>query len=266
MKRLLILSLLFVGATTSFAQKIPDISFRSLNGRIMLANNKPCSCTVLLYGTGRGTYTDSAGNFKWNSPNLPFLFTIYNRLTDQKYTVHVGSEDEFLNIKLDKKTELASKKVEEEWKKGGPSNEDLVSYAYQSPQFYKFIGKPMPGRGDPTAEVPIGPVKPGANDTTVHNSVEVMPNYVGGTAAWVKYLTDNVKANPGNPQGKVFIQFIVEKDGSLSHFRILRGLCDECDKEVLRVVRASPRWTPAMTGGIPVRCYYNVPVIYGNKE
>jgi len=262
MKYYLTLSLLLFGVVVAVAQQKPVLEFRTIEGNIILKNNKPCKCSIMIYSTNMGTRTDTAGSFKWNVPKqVPILLTVWNLDTREKYTVKVNPADKFLKIRLDKAAVLASAKNIAE-----PYNADYVIGLYQTVQYYKFIGKPMPDIEGGSVEVPTPRAMPGPNDTTVYNSVERLPNYKDGTSGWYKYLADSVKVNQGDLHGKVFVQFIVEKDGSLSHVRLLRGLCDRCDKEALRVVRASPKWTPATIGGNAVRCYYNFPVLYGDTQ
>ena len=94
--------------------------------------------------------------------------------------------------------------------------------------------------------------------------VEQMPEYPGGFDA----LIDFVKANLVYPQeaidagieGKVFVGFIVEKDGSISSIKLLRGIGHGCDEAAMEVVRKMPKWKPAMQRSKPVRIEYMFPV------
>jgi TonB family protein len=94
--------------------------------------------------------------------------------------------------------------------------------------------------------------------------VEKMPEFPGGIKALMHYLGTHIKypaeARKANIQGKVFIQFIVEKDGSISHVRVLKGIGHGCDKESVEVVKNMPRWVPGEQKGKPVRVQYNLPV------
>jgi periplasmic protein TonB len=103
----------------------------------------------------------------------------------------------------------------------------------------------------------------------VFTIVEVMPEYPGGENARQLYLTQNiqypVKAKENNIQGTVYVNFIVEKDGSLSNFKILKGIGSGCDEEVVRVMKNMPKWKPGTQRGQPVRVLINFPVKFSFK-
>ena len=63
-------------------------------------------------------------------------------------------------------------------------------------------------------------------------------------------------------QGRVTVQFVVEKDGSIANARVLRGIDPELDKEAVRVISAMPKWKPGEQRGKPVRCKFTVPVMF----
>jgi protein TonB len=91
-----------------------------------------------------------------------------------------------------------------------------------------------------------------------------MPVFPGGDLALRKYIANAVKypviAQENGIQGKVFITFVVDKDGSVSNARIARGVDPSIDKEALRVVNSLPRWKPGKQRGKPVRVSYTVPI------
>lgn len=103
-----------------------------------------------------------------------------------------------------------------------------------------------------------------AQDDEVFNVVEKQPQFPGGEPARMQYLQQNLnypkKAREAGIQGTVFITFVVEKDGSLSNVRILRGIGGGCDEECLRVVRDMPDWEPGKQDGETVRVQFNMPV------
>jgi periplasmic protein TonB len=94
--------------------------------------------------------------------------------------------------------------------------------------------------------------------------VEEQPGYPGGDEARIKYLQDNIKypdeAKELGVQGKVFVTFVVEVDGSITDVRVLRGIGAGCDEEAIRVVRNMPRWIPGKQRGVPVRVQFNLPI------
>ena len=101
------------------------------------------------------------------------------------------------------------------------------------------------------------------DNSEVYGAVEVMPEYPGGTTAMYEFIQKNLKypesAKDKGLEGKVFISFVVEKDGSLSSFQVLRGVCDEIDAEAVRVLKIMPKWKPGMNNGEPVRVQYTMP-------
>jgi protein TonB len=97
--------------------------------------------------------------------------------------------------------------------------------------------------------------------------VEEMPEFLdGGEAglrAWIaKSIEYPVIAQENGIQGKVYVSFVVDKDGSISEAKVLRGVDPSLDKEALRVVRALPKWRPGKQRGKPVRVSYTVPISF----
>ena len=96
--------------------------------------------------------------------------------------------------------------------------------------------------------------------------IEDEPQFPGGLDALMKYLSKNIhypeQAKKDNIQGKVYVTFVVEKDGSINGAKILRGVGGGCDEEALRVVNAMPKWKPGKLQGTPVRVQYNLPIVF----
>lgn len=94
--------------------------------------------------------------------------------------------------------------------------------------------------------------------------VEEMPSFPGGDQKMMEYVAKNIKypqiARETGVQGKVFVNFVVEPDGSVSNVKILRGIGGGCDEEAMRVVKSMPKWKPGKQRGKPVRVSYNLPV------
>ena len=98
----------------------------------------------------------------------------------------------------------------------------------------------------------------------VYTKVDVVPEFPGGLKELMNYLSANIKypveAKDQGIEGRVYINFIVEKDGSVDSAWVLRGIGGGCDEEALRVVREMPDWTPGYQHGEAVRVSYNLPV------
>ncbi len=92
------------------------------------------------------------------------------------------------------------------------------------------------------------------------------PEYVGGMDAFYKYLTDNLRypeqAKADNIQGRVLIRFVVMNDGSIVNVEVARGIGGGCDEEAVRVVKAMPKWKPAVSDGKPVNVQYALPITF----
>jgi TonB family protein len=95
-------------------------------------------------------------------------------------------------------------------------------------------------------------------------SIEKQPEFPGGITQFYKYLGGSIKypkvAQDNNVQGKVFLSFVVEKDGSLTDVQITRGLGSGTDEEAIRVLKESPKWNPGIRNGLAVRVKYNINV------
>ena len=101
---------------------------------------------------------------------------------------------------------------------------------------------------------------------TIFVGVENMPDFPGGQAALMQYLAKNIKyptfAQENGTQGRVIVQFVVNRDGSIVDAKVVRSVDPYLDKEALRVINTMPKWKPGMQRGKPVRVKFTVPVMY----
>ncbi len=104
------------------------------------------------------------------------------------------------------------------------------------------------------------------NRPGVYIVVEQMPEFPGGDKEFHQFIADNVKypaeAKEKGIRGIVYVNFIVEPDGSISDIRVLRGIGGGCDEEAVRVVEYMPKFKPGIQNGEAVRVSYTVPVIF----
>lgn len=112
---------------------------------------------------------------------------------------------------------------------------------------------------------------PGTPDNPIFEVVEHMPEFTGGgMPALMEYLSKNIKypeaAMKKGIQGRGIVQFVVEKDGSITNVKILRGVDPELDKEAVLVVSAMPKWKPGTQRGEAVRVRFTVPVMFRLTE
>jgi len=94
----------------------------------------------------------------------------------------------------------------------------------------------------------------------------VEPMFKGGIDAFYKFLQANVRypkeAKKHNIQGKVILTFVVNKDGTLSDIKVIKGIGGGCDEESIRVLQQSPQWEPGVQFGLPVRVHYSMPLSF----
>jgi len=106
------------------------------------------------------------------------------------------------------------------------------------------------------------------SDTTIYSyeDVDSKPDFAGGDEARRDFLLKNLKypqkARESGTLGKVYISFVLEKDGSISNLILLKGIGDGCDEEALRVIQLMPKWIPAKKNGEYVRVRFNLPLQY----
>ncbi|KAA6343309.1 hypothetical protein EZS27_008991 [termite gut metagenome] len=102
------------------------------------------------------------------------------------------------------------------------------------------------------------------DEQAIFEVVENMPEYPGGMSALMQYLGKNIKyptiAQENGTQGKVIVQFVVNKDGSVVDPVVVRSVDPYLDKEAIRVISTLPKWKPGMQRGKAVRVKYTVPV------
>ncbi len=101
--------------------------------------------------------------------------------------------------------------------------------------------------------------------------VEELPTFLGGGNGeflkWVgERLTYPPKAADANVQGKVFIQFVIEKDGAITDVTVLKGIGFGADEEAVRIVESAPKWSPAKQRGRPVRLRMILPITFMLKN
>ena len=103
-------------------------------------------------------------------------------------------------------------------------------------------------------------------EAEIFKVVEEMPEFPGGAAKMMEYIQKNIKypmmARESDIQGRVFVNFVVEPDGSITNVTVMRGIGGGCDEEALRVVQSMPNWKPGKQRGSAVRCSFTVPIIF----
>lgn len=109
-----------------------------------------------------------------------------------------------------------------------------------------------------------------AAEGRVYTVVEIQPKYPGGQLALFRFLSSNIsyplEAQEKGVQGVVYVQFIVNEDGTVSDVEVIRGVHALLDAEALRVVRMMPDWEPGYQSGKPVKVSYKLPLRFSLKS
>ncbi len=128
-------------------------------------------------------------------------------------------------------------------------------------------------KGDPDAELTVEPVGNGKDvveeDNSIYNTagIEVKPDFPGGIEKFYKYVGKNYQVpEEEGLKGKVFVSFVVEKDGSLTDIKVIRDIGYGTGKEAIRVLKSCPRWNPGEQNGKKVRVLYSLPINIQSAE
>jgi len=151
-----------------------------------------------------------------------------------------------------------------------PNDNRINSYAKKDLIKSDSVGKPLSDKATNLMLNEVSVIAYPSNDTTdtrkIFTNVEVLPSFPGGIEAFGKFLSQHLKypdvAKKANIQGRVFCQFVVEKDGSLSNLKVVRGIGGGCDEEAVRVLAISPKWKPGLQKGEVVRVSYTIPIFF----
>jgi protein TonB len=107
-------------------------------------------------------------------------------------------------------------------------------------------------------------------EKTIYDFVAQMPEFPGGDAALIRFLNKNIRypqvAQRMGVEGKVFLQFVVSRDGSIIDVQVVKGVSKECDEEAVRVVKAMPAWKPGKQNNMPVAVRFTFPIFFKMSE
>jgi protein TonB len=105
-----------------------------------------------------------------------------------------------------------------------------------------------------------------SGDNKVYETVEQMPEYPGGVVEMMKFLQRNIQypanAAKNEVEGRVILQFVVEKDGQIGDVKVVRSVDPELDAEAMRVVKSMPNFIPGRQDGKPVAVLYTIPISF----
>lgn len=148
---------------------------------------------------------------------------------------------------VDNNTEIAEEKIEE-----SEATTEAITVSRSS--------------AGPVVTEPMGPTIEEGDEEEIFEIVEHLPSFPGGMEKLMKWLSRNLKypasCQESCIQGRVIVQFVVNRDGSIVEPKILKSVDPLLDKEAIRVVSAMPKWEPGMQRNKPVRVRFQLPITF----
>jgi len=150
-----------------------------------------------------------------------------------------------------------------------PSAEEVLKIVENDTNIEETEVATSEDKGEAVQVVSTGPavvVEEVVEEEQIFQVVEEMPSFPGGDAECMRFLSKNIKyptiAQENGIQGRVILQFVVNKDGSIVDVTVARSVDPYLDKEAVRVVQMMPKWKPGKQRGKPVRVKYTLPVMF----
>lgn len=140
----------------------------------------------------------------------------------------------------------------------------LLAGCNANPQQTETATPDASGTTTETAAETVAPAP--ASTDSVYEVAEVMPEFPGGTQALFKFISENLEypqhAIDGQIEGRVVVQFVVDKTGKVGNIQVVRSIDKLLDQAAIDVVRALPAWKPGMQNGQPVNVRYTLPIAF----
>ena len=219
-----------------------------VSGTVLAADTKipVIGASVIIRGTTNGTLTDLDGKFTLIGLKKDDVIQV-SFVGFQTRSVIVKDESP-LTIMLDDAVQNLDEMV-------------VVGYASNG------VGAPSSDSDKKVvAVVDIPKVKETPQEKVIFQVVEEMPEFPGGMAEAMKFLAKNIKypvaAQQAKIEGRVIVQFVIERDGSVSDAKVMRGVNSELDAEAIRVVSMMPKWIPGKQRGKAVAVKYTMPIMF----
>ena len=219
-----------------------------VSGTVLAADTKipVMGASVIIRGTTNGTLTDLDGKFTLTGLKKDDVIQV-SFVGFQTRSVIVKDESP-LTIMLDDAVQNLDEMV-------------VVGYASNG------VGAPSSDSDKKVvAVVDIPKVKETPQEKVIFQVVEEMPEFPGGMAEAMKFLAKNIKypvaAQEAKIEGRVIVQFVIERDGSVSDAKVMRGVNSELDAEAIRVVSMMPKWIPGKQRGKAVAVKYTMPIMF----
>lgn len=252
------------------AQDPQKVEFRNIPGKIVKADDSPApGYKIGYYGTQIGTSTDHSGNFNVNVPmDLPVMLMITDG-DKLELLYNVKPYDASILIKIDEMTLASSKFLLNNWNKNKTRYEQFWTSVYNTEKFREYARKDHT-KNFPEQEITIAafspsPSIPEGKKIFQDYECEIKPSSLTNGLKFPEFVKANLvypqSAKEYNIQGKAFVSFVVEPDGTLSDIKIPRKLSPECDKEAIRLVKLA-KWSPGSVGGKKVRTQFNQIVLF----
>ena len=219
-----------------------------VSGTVLAADTKipVMGASVIIRGTTNGTLTDLDGKF-----------TLTGLKKDDGIQVSfVGFQTRSVIVKDESPLTI------------------MLDDAVQNLDEMVVVGYVSNGVGAPSSDsdkkvvavVDIPKVKETPQEKVIFQVVEEMPEFPGGMAEAMKFLAKNIKypvaAQEAKIEGRVIVQFVIERDGSVSDAKVMRGVNSELDAEAIRVVSMMPKWIPGKQRGKAVAVKYTMPIMF----
>ena len=219
-----------------------------VSGTVLAAYTKipVMGASVIIRGTTNGTLTDLDGKFTLTGLKKDDVIQV-SFVGFQTRSVIVKDESP-LTIMLDDAVQ---------------NLDEMVVVGYVS----NGVGAPSSDSDKKVvAVVDIPKVKETPQEKVIFQVVEEMPEFPGGMAEAMKFLAKNIKypvaAQEAKIEGRVIVQFVIERDGSVSDAKVMRGVNSELDAEAIRVVSMMPKWIPGKQRGKAVAVKYTMPIMF----
>ena len=227
-------------------EKSSDEKFK-ISGKVLAdKTKKPVSgASVIVRGTIKGTLTDSDGKFSLEVKQGDILMFSFMGLRTQSLTV---ADNAPLTVLLNEDVEIM-----DELMVVGVASDGVgaPSKTYPDKKVVAVVDVPN------EAEVP---------QDNIFTVVEEMPHFQGGIGKCMKFIAENVnypvELQKAKVEGRVVVQFIVGKDGSISNATVVRSVHPELDAEALRVISLMPKWVPGKQRGQNVAVKFTIPIAF----
>ena len=217
-----------------------------VSGQVMeWQSKKPMpGVTVLVRGTHNGAMSDKEGKFTLSVNKGDVLILSY-----------VGMQTQHVPVQSENKLVVWMKEEVQ-------SMEEMMVVGYASDEAESVSNNPDK-KVESVVDIPKGE---DSQEEVIFQVVEQMPEFPGGMKECMKFLARNMKypvaAQQAKIEGRVVVQFVVGKDGSVSDIEAIRGVSPELDAEAVRVVSMMPKWNPGKQRGRAVAVKYSMPIVF----